>query len=375
VAALVRVAAVAPFEQAARLVGELTGLTISPRHLQTLAHEVGAELAAARDERTRQLLDRPAATPPAAASPPLATAAVMVDGGRVQAREPGRGPGVHAPRWRESKAAVLLRMTDAASGLDPHPDLPRCFAAPVHAASPAAHADADADADATPTWGPRTLFRTGLASLACSDDFGPMLAAEAERRGFHSATRGAFLGDGQAYNWSIQRRFFARFTPILDFVHAAEHLHEAAAAAGDPALGRAWAEACWRGRVDAVLDAVLAARAARTPPADPDAEPDHPWNVLGRAATYLANNRDRMDYPRYRREGLPTTSSPVESWIRRINQRVKGSDKFWEDGPRAEAILQLRCAWLGDDDALTRHLAGRPGHPHSRPRTLAPRAA
>jgi hypothetical protein len=347
----------------------LVGLRISPRHLQTLAHEVGGELAAARDERTREFTARPAASPPKAASPPLATAAVMVDGGRVQTREPGAGPGVHTPHWREFKAAVLLRMTAAAADDDPHPDLPRCFLAPVHSPSRAAvAADAVEAVDATPAWGPRPLFRTGLASMACSDDFGPMLAAEAERRGFHSAARGAFLGDGQAYNWSIQRRFFAQYTPILDFVHAAEHVHEAAATVGDPGLGPAWAESCWRGRVDDVLDDLRSRRAALTPPADPDAEPDHPWAALGRTTTYLENNRTRMDYPRYRREGLPTTSSPVESWIRQMNQRVKGSDKFWEDGPNAEAVLQLRSAWLGDDDALGRHLADRPGHLRPRPR-------
>jgi hypothetical protein len=34
--------------------------------------------------------------------------------------------------------------------------------------------------------------------------------------------RQAFLGDGLPVNWTIQRRHFASFTPILDFVHARE---------------------------------------------------------------------------------------------------------------------------------------------------------
>lgn len=64
------------------------------------------------------------------------------------------------------------------------------------------------------------------------------------------------------------------------------------------------------------------------------------------------NNRHRMDYPRYRREGLPITSSPIESWIKQVNQRVEGSEKFWNDDANAEAILHLRSAWLSDDEAL-----------------------
>ena len=105
-----------------------------------------------------------------------------------------------------------------------------------------------------------------------------------------------------------------------------------------------------------------------TPPADPETEQEHPWCVLSREQGYLTNNRERMDYPRYRREGLPITSSPIESWVKQLNQRVKGSEKFWNDDENAEAILQLRSAWLGDDEALTKHLQNRPGHPYARPR-------
>ena len=67
------------------------------------------------------------------------------------------------------------------------------------------------------------------------------------------------------------------------------------------------------------------------------------------AVGYVGNNRTRMDYPRYRRLGLPISSAPVESTIKQINRRVKGSEKFWlKDG--AEAILQLRAAYLSEDD-------------------------
>lgn len=39
-------------------------------------------------------------------------------------------------------------------------------------------------------------------------------------RNFFGAGRQAFLGDGLPVNWTIPRRHFASFTPILDFVHA-----------------------------------------------------------------------------------------------------------------------------------------------------------
>ena len=55
-----------------------------------------------------------------------------------------------------------------------------------------------------------------------------------------------------------------------------------------------------------------------------------------------------MNYPKYRREGLPITSAAVESLIKQFNQRVKGTEKFWLTGG-AEAVLQVRAAYLSED--------------------------
>jgi hypothetical protein len=69
-----------------------------------------------------------------------------------------------------------------------------------------------------------------------------------------------------------------------------------------------------------------------------------------------------MDYPLYRRLGLPWTSSHVESTVKLFNRRVKGSEKFWGKAG-AERILQLRAAYLSQDDRLERHLKTRPCGP------------
>ena len=84
-----------------------------------------------------------------------------------------------------------------------------------------------------------------------------------------------------------------------------------------------------------------------------------------------------MDYPRYRRVGLPITSSPVESWVKQLNQRAKGSEKFWNNNANPEAVLNLRAAWLNDDEEFIDQIRNRPGHPYARPGrdTQAPIAA
>ena len=95
----------------------------------------------------------------------------------------------------------------------------------------------------------------------------------------------------------------------------------------------------------------------------PNAPENDRRSMVARAATYVANNYDRIDYPRYRKMGLPYSSAPVESAIKQFCRRVKGSEKFWiEEG--AEAALQVRAAYLSQDDRVER-LWERPFQTHA----------
>ena len=48
----------------------------------------------------------------------------------------------------------------------------------------------------------------------------------------------------------------------------------------------------------------------------------------------------------------------MESIIKMINRRVKGTEKFWSD-PGAEAILQLRADYLSETEIMPRFWLGR----------------
>ena len=58
-------------------------------------------------------------------------------------------------------------------------------------------------------------------------------------------------------NWTIQRRHFASFTPILDFVHALSYVFSAAFAGRSLAEGteiyKRWIQAVWSGQVATIL--------------------------------------------------------------------------------------------------------------------------
>ena len=109
--------------------------------------------------------------------------------------------------------------------------------------------------------------------------------------------------------------------------------------------------ACWQGRVDDVI-AELSDWLAEQPPPPDDIADDDPSEVVRGSRGYLRNNRERMDDPRYRREGLPMTSTLMESLIKEMSDRVKGSEKFWNNPAGANNILAIKAAALSDDARL-----------------------
>ncbi len=244
-----------------KLVGEIE---VSSRQVNNLTVLVGQELARQRDRQTVAYADQPLPRTATRVEPVPPLACVEVDGGRMQTRTADVGPGVHEAHWRETKTAGFFRMKTASHAADPHPALPRCFAdrhemqglLPGLSDEPASIQQVT---DHDPNWRPEVLFRTCCASLETSERFGPMMAAEADARGFFAAQRRAFLADGLPYNWSIQRKHFATFEPIVDFVHPVERLHAAARAVHeehDSAWPQyvAWAAAVWQGCEVEVID-------------------------------------------------------------------------------------------------------------------------
>ena len=375
------------FEEATKALDDLAELTISSRQVSRIAQEVGQQLQARRDDQVGQ--PQADKLPPRVETRP-ALAVVEVDGGRLRIRGEGEGPGAHDASWREDKIAMLATAAITVSAADPEPELPACFrdrnyveklvrgiggVGPISPPDPTDPRPADPPpAEAGPPepsrQKPELLVRTYVASTCGSDEFGPMVAEEARQRNFLKAAARAFVGDGAAWIWKLQRQYFPGFVAIVDFLHVLGHLFAAAKAAPSGAektwaLFQSWAEACWKGQVGQVIEAIQALVDGLGPLSEAEVEDlanDDPRKILIQELGYLEGNRERMDYPRYRQEGLPWTSSHVESTVKMFNRRVKGTEKSWgETG--AEAILQLRAAYLSEDGRLDEHLKSRPSSP------------
>ncbi len=108
--------------------------------------------------------------------------------------------------------------------------------------------------------------------------------------------------------------------------------------------------------------ALLQAEAERLGEPPPNARNNDPRRVLALTLNYVKSNAHRMDYARYRRQGLPITSTLVESLIKQLNYRAKGTEKFWRR-KGAEAVLQARAAYLSEDDRAARFYDQRPPGP------------
>ena len=383
-------------EKAAAGLLKLAKLKISAMEVLRITQQIGEELLAQREQEAAGHQRRELK---AANELPVEIACVQVDGGRMLTRAAEQGPGVHERGWKETKVAALWKMTGPTFESDPHPKPPRCFLDQEHVSkmvreikrqrSESHERDKTADKHDSKSppdspsddksserqWPPKRIFRTCVATLKDVHGFGPLVAAEAQRRGFYDAPRQAFLGDGDHKNWTVHKLHFPHFTAITDFVHPVTYLYDAAGAVTSNAAAHweqyeSWMSACWQGRVASVISE-LREWQTRLGPTTKETPDNAPSAIIAATLTYLTNNQSRMNYPQYRLAGLPITSCLVESLIKEINHRVKGTEKFWNRpaATNGEAMLQVTASLLSDGDPLTKHILSRPGSPFYRRHT------
>lgn len=356
----------------------LLEIKVSTNTIERICLDVGEDLETAAADNWEGVIDGEAIVPQ--------VAIVSFDGGRIRTRQSGQGPGVHlsGKGWNETKNAIFVSATSETSEADPEPSPPKCFFDPAHVAklTETAQSKEKAASDENlehpkqdtvakkskrkqPAHKPQRIHRTILSSMKSSTEFGEQMSREAKRRRFGKSSRKAFVGDGLSCNWTIHAKHFSDYVPILDFVHAVSYLYRAARLC----CGRdgeawttysRWMTLAWQGRIAAVLGELVVYQQHLGLPPDGIGD-DDPREQLRIIIGYLQNNRGRMRYDEYRQMGLPTTSAWMESAIKEMNFRVKGTEMFWNNPRGAEAILQIRSASLCDDDRLVRLLSHRPG--------------
>jgi hypothetical protein len=370
-------------------VKETLEVPLKTKRVERLAERIGMERVVERDAAVKQWDALPLAkkldAPRGVKAP--GTVCASCDGGRMQRCDLPEDSKTH---WCEMKVGALLELKDDHHTADPCPQVPDKFldlikmeevtreikrgvpkGTPFERSLPSkaqiessAHDVAEDIREnvvsvarqpvvAKP---PEVLSRDVVASSADSESFGRQLAAHAWSLGFAAAKNKGFVADGSSTNWGIWEREFKHqhYIPILDFIHALTYVFSAAMAGRSRAEGRSdyvrWITWVWQGEVVRVI-AELAARAVELGSPLPDSAETDPRKIVADALTYLTNQQSRMNYPHYRQMGLPVTSSHIESTVKQVNQRLKGTEKFWTK-MGGEALLQLRADQLADTAPL-----------------------
>ena len=378
------------FASAADSLERLAEFSISARHVERVTERLGKERAEQRDQQAALMKERKLRSK---YKQPPAVAVIMLDAGKAQFRDGDAGPGVHGPRWGDVKAACLQTYADVKHDRDPQPEPPAAFVDPARVERLCREMERVRGSggeekepknkcpdknkeklkprkkkkrkkkDRRKT--SRRLVRTVVATTAAVEEFGWLVSAEAMNRKFYAARKRAVIGDGGNWIDPLRQTHFPDWIAILDFLHLLVHLFAAARLAYVHDAKAAWKlyermlRDAWSGKTDEVIDTLRShlSRLQSARAAAPDS-----WRVVELTLGYVENNRERMDYPRYRQLGLPVSSSLVESLIKQINLRVKGSEQFWTNGG-LEAVLQVRAAYLSQDDRADAFYKNRPRGP------------
>jgi hypothetical protein len=145
---------------------------------------------------------------------------------------------------------------------------------------------------------------------------------------------------------------FCEAVQILDWYHLAEHI----SLCGNEVLGEGTqGSEEWAGRMRELLDEGKVEATMNKVEELPGRSPMKK-QAKRQLITYLTNNRDRVEYPRYRQLGLPIGSGEVEADCKTIVQgRCKQSGMRWSKRG-AEQVLRVRCASRdGSFDYLWEH--------------------
>jgi hypothetical protein len=180
-----------------------------------------------------------------------------------------------------------------------------------------------------------------VGAIESCDEFGHRLYAEAWRRGWARAEKKVVLGDGADWIWNQAELHFPEATQIVDLYHAREHLWSLAAKLyghGSPAQKR-WVlvrkDKLDEGKIESLVGSLRSVAASHPALAED----------IFTEANYFENNKERMRYPKFRKQGFFVGSGVIEAGCKTVLGRLKQSGMFWTVRG-ANAIIALRCCEL-----------------------------
>jgi hypothetical protein len=177
-----------------------------------------------------------------------------------------------------------------------------------------------------------------VASTGDAEAFGKQLIDEMQSRGMDGHELAQITADGAPWIWNLAEIYYPGARQLLDFYHAAEHLHCTAGTLWPKETADAWCrerlEQLKTGELDGFF--IELKRIAEEYVSDDSAS--GPKRLLN----YFETNINRLAYAEAIKSNFPIGSGVIESAGRHIvQQRLKQSGMRWSL-PGAQAVLNLR---------------------------------
>ena len=172
------------------------------------------------------------------------------------------------------------------------------------------------------------------------------LAMLAIKHGLYNADQVVILSDGADWIRKTRDLYFPYATSILDLFHLKENVHKFAEV--EFGVANLYTK-IWADRVCALLEAgkweqVLTIRRIAAYADGTKKVPKGTCNLY----SYIWNNRDRIDYPKYREKGYFCGSGAIESGHKKVvHGRIKLSGMRWLPS-KARGIVTLRCKYMSN---------------------------
>jgi hypothetical protein len=181
-----------------------------------------------------------------------------------------------------------------------------------------------------------------VAAQETAEQFGQRLYVTAAQAGVQYAHQTVVIGDGAEWIWNLSAHHYVGATEIVDYWHACEHIYDLARlcySEGD-ANGKRWAEEHKRKLKEDGPTSLLRALKRMKPKTDEQRE------AIRREIGYFTRNRKRMQYAKFRAQGLMIGSGPAEAACKVVvGERLKCSGMRWS-GPGADSVLAIRTRVL-----------------------------
>jgi len=288
-----------PYERAAELVSDLTGVPVSNHHghntLNQVARIADLETVVPDREEIARRIEQAKTTPE---DKPVLV--VALDGAHAPTRPRGKRRGKRGPgKWREVKGV-------------------RLYLAPKEG---------------------RVIQIASWHQIQDAQAMQEDIKKIAERIP-QEQVRIALLGDGAAWVWKTLVACFPDGKQVLDYYHCSEHVHQVAQARyGNSPRAIEWIEATLarlsENQVESVIWGLQRFQAQGAV-----------LEEVNQLITYLSNQQERLDYTAVKAAGLPIGSGGIESANKFISHvRLKRSGAWWlvENG---NGMLRLRCAMV-----------------------------